>query len=226
MTTTDSNGVVSFTTTDPIVPFQSTLNSLGSSISTKLTSMQADSLYYAATAADATTKVNALSSAGIIGTTANPLMFFRLDTKTLWSYNGTTWTEQVNVIAGSMSSSAVQAVGPSTWSQYGFSSPTTRLSGGVTSSTGGLKVPVSGWYSFGAYVSYSANTNQSRCVIVYVNGERLPYTENDASAGPGGYSRMTAGVLYLNANDVVGVGGYQDSGAVLNFTSGAISLTL
>ena len=91
MATTDANGIVQFTGTDSISNLPATLNTLGSSVSSAITDVRDDLIYKASSATDATSKKNALAAAGIVGTTANPLIFFRTDTGIIYTWDGSAW---------------------------------------------------------------------------------------------------------------------------------------
>ena len=93
MPTTDANGIVQVLTTDNIAPIQTLLNSISSSISTAVTSLKKDVLVKATSLSDANSKRSSLAAAGVIGTTTAPLIFYRTDTTTLWSWNGAAWAE-------------------------------------------------------------------------------------------------------------------------------------
>ena len=88
----DANGIVQFTTADPIDNLQTTLNSLGSSVSTALTGIKPLLVYKASSDADATTQKNTLATAGVVGTVAKPLIFFRTDNKQWMQWNGSAWS--------------------------------------------------------------------------------------------------------------------------------------
>ena len=88
----DANGIVQFTTADPIDNLQTTLNSLGSSVSTALTGIKPLLVYKASSAADATTQKDTLATAGVVGTVAKPLIFFRTDNKQWMQWNGSAWS--------------------------------------------------------------------------------------------------------------------------------------
>lgn len=93
MPTTDSNGVVQLTTTDPVVPLQSTINSVSGSISSVLGDLRKDIIYKATNKTTATTKKNALAAQGIVGTAASPLLFYFTDIDCLYEWNGSTWVQ-------------------------------------------------------------------------------------------------------------------------------------
>ena len=93
MPSTDANGIVQVLTGDPIAPIQTLLNGISASISTAITSLKKDVLVKATSLSDANSKRSALAAAGVVGTTASPLLFYRTDTTTLWSWNGTAWAE-------------------------------------------------------------------------------------------------------------------------------------
>ena len=88
----DANGIVQFTTADPIDNLQTTLNSLGSSVSTALTGIKPLLVYKASSDADATTQKDTLATAGVVGTVAKPLIFFRTDNKQWMQWNGSAWS--------------------------------------------------------------------------------------------------------------------------------------
>ena len=93
MPTTDANGVVQVLTGDFIAPIQTLLNGISASISTAITSLKKDVIVKATSLSDANSKRSALAAAGVVGTTTAPLLFYRTDTTTLWSWNGTAWAE-------------------------------------------------------------------------------------------------------------------------------------
>lgn len=87
--------------------------------------------------------------------------------------------------------------------------------GGVTANSGGLIVPVDGFYSVTCGARYASNTNGVRNLYLYVNGSSVLMESRPAV----GFTPVSIAVdLPLKAGDLVQMYGYQNSGGTLGTT--------
>lgn len=117
MGTTDNNGIWKYDLSDSVNGWPAYMNLGMNSISNALTVIRQNTLYKASSLADANTKVAGLKASGLTPSAANPFVFTRSDTNSLWSYNNSAWTElgPTNPVT---STSAKQLIQTGTWS-YG-----------------------------------------------------------------------------------------------------------
>ena len=182
MATTDNNGLVQLTVTDNINPLQTTINSVSSSVSAALTAMKPDLMYKANSLANANTKKNTLAAVGIVGTTTNPLMFYRTDASAFYTWNGTAWTaitsKQLVVQAGSETMYAGNAA-----SNTGLTKEVTfptafkaRPEVFVTSPNGRITPSVSNISATGCTVAMRNNSSQTESGPISLRWSAIGYT--------------------------------------------------
>lgn len=226
MATTDSNGLVQLTVTDNINPLQTTINGVTSSVSAAFTSVKPDLVYKANSLATANTKKNTLAAIGIVGTVANPLLFYRTDESAFYTWNGTAWTavSPVTPMGILTWSGSINASG--TWEAVPYTSTGSTLAGGVTVASNGLKVPATGVYMIVSTTSSQASPSGNRGAGVLLNSDTQPVLSTFAASFSGNTNKLTAVGLYpLSANDIVKSGVFStvlSPGAT--FTSGQLSL--
>lgn len=93
MGTTDKNGIWKYDTSDAINGWPAYMNLGMNSVSNALASLRQNSVPKATSLSDANAKVATLKAQGLTPSTSNPFLFQRTDTKSLWSYDNSTWTE-------------------------------------------------------------------------------------------------------------------------------------
>ena len=117
MGATDNNGIWKYDTSDAINGWPAYMNLGMNSVSNALTVIRQNTLYKASSLADANTKVSGLKASGLTPSTANPFIFTRSDTHTLWSYDNSAWIElgPVNPVTSNAAKQMVLS-GTKSWS--------------------------------------------------------------------------------------------------------------
>lgn len=89
----DNTGIYKYSESDSVASWPAFMNLATNSVSNTITGLRKIVTYVATSSTDMTNKKNALSSQGVTGTSAAPLGFFRTDTGTLFTWNGSKFTE-------------------------------------------------------------------------------------------------------------------------------------
>lgn len=132
---------------------------------------------------------------------------------------------RVSIIGGN-------ADGDSNWHKLGSLSTVYNadlLSGGVTLVQSGLRVPAAGTYAVAGSLVWQANATGSRALKYGVNGSELGdnvgFQSKVAAAGGNNTAQPApATFLDLNANDIVNLYAWQNSGTNLSFTGGGLAI--
>lgn len=93
MGSVDNNGIWKYDEDDAINGWSPYMNLGMNSVSKAVTTLRQNSVPNATSLSDANTKVAALKAQGLTPSTSNPFLFMRTDTKTIWSYDNSTWKE-------------------------------------------------------------------------------------------------------------------------------------
>ena len=177
MPTTDSNGIVQFINTDSVQPLASVFNTLGSSVSTALTGIKANSVYKATSLANANTVRTQLASIGVVGTTSNPLLFFRTDEQQLYTWGGSSWAQIGGVpFATFDTTSANRSVTNSTWTALATSSTAQAEAQGVSSSSGRFTITQPGVYLISGWIKFDSFSGRMGAALS-INGNLGSYRE-------------------------------------------------
>lgn len=149
------------------------------------------------------------------------MTWYSTDTQVEWRYQSTQWVRSINlgVPYGRLWRDSGQAVAD-TGGNVQITYPTgSKLRGGVSVESNGLKVPLAGTYEINVVNTYDVSNTGRRDAMFAVNGtvnEQYHYV-GVASAAVG-FLAATRAEVELNANDVVTALARQTSGAPRNVT--------
>jgi hypothetical protein len=133
------------------------------------------------------------------------------------------------IAAGGRIATATQSIPTSSWTALTLGTAE-HLTGGVTSSSGGLVVPAAGWYTVTATMAWTANGTGFRIVETWLNnaadGAGIIASDRKAGSGSSSAAVTVSRVVWLAAGDLVKVRVWQSSGAALltNITDNPVTL--
>lgn len=110
MGTVDNNGIWKYDDSDKVNGWVNWMNLATNSTSNVVSGIRPKLVYTATSQSDANTKVTALKADGLTPSVSSPFFFWRTDTKSLWTYDNTTWAEigNTHVIVGTTDNLLIQ----------------------------------------------------------------------------------------------------------------------